>query len=80
MLFILTITLQIKVKPNARASALVKLEDGTRLAKVKAVPVDGKANEELVALLPRHFGCRKQAVSICNGAGARLKLVRIEAD
>ncbi len=80
LLYILTITRQIKVKPNARTNVLVQLADGTWLAQVKAVPVHGKANEELKALLARHFGCSKQAVSIRSGAGSRLKLVRIEAD
>jgi hypothetical protein len=71
-------TLQIKVKPNARASALEQAADGTWVARVKAPPVDGKANAELVELVAAHFGCRKSAVAIRSGASGRLKLVRIE--
>ena len=41
---------------------------------------DGKANDELVALLARHFGCRRSAVLIKSGASGRLKLVRIDGD
>lgn len=69
---------RVKVKPNARESSLSDAGDGTWLARVKAPPVDGKANAELVALLARHFGCRKSQVSISSGAGARMKLVRLE--
>lgn len=71
-------TLQIKVKPNSRASALEQAADGTWMARVKAPPVDGKANAELVELVAAHFGCRKSAVVIRSGASGRMKLVRIE--
>ena len=71
-------TIQVKVKPNARASALEEQPDGTWLAKIKAQPVDGKANEELVRLVAGHFGVRKAQVSIRSGASGRMKLVQIE--
>ena len=72
------IVLQVKVKPNARVSTLAQTQGGTWLAQVKAAPVDGKANKELIALVAGHFHCRKSAVSIKRGASGRIKLVRIE--
>ena len=69
--------LQIKAKPNSRTSALIEQDDGTRLAQLKSPPVDGKANEELIELVARQFGCAKSSVSIKTGAGARLKRVTI---
>jgi uncharacterized protein len=72
--------LQVKVKPNARASALQDMGDGLWTAQIKSPPVDGRANEELVALVARHFGCRKSAVSIQSGASGRLKRIRIDSD
>jgi hypothetical protein len=71
-------TIQVKVKPNARASALEEQPDGTWLAKIKAQPIDGKANEELVRLVADRFGLRKAQVSIRSGASGRMKLVQIE--
>ena len=71
--------IRVKVKPNAGASALEQLEDGSWLARLKAPPVDGKANAELIALVAGQFQVRKSAVSIRSGASARTKLVRIEA-
>jgi uncharacterized protein (TIGR00251 family) len=71
-------TLSVKVKPNARTSSLVQLEDGSWLATLKSPPVDGKANAELIALVAERFGCRKAAVSIKAGAGGRMKLVRVQ--
>ena len=70
--------IQVKVKPNSRVSVLEQKADGTWLAQLKSPPVDGKANEELLALVSKHFECRKSDVSIKAGASARVKLIRIE--
>jgi uncharacterized protein len=71
--------IQVKVKPNSRTSQFEQSEDGTWLAQLKSLPIDGKANEELIALIAKHFKCRKAAVSIKSGASGRMKLVRIES-
>lgn len=73
-----TVTLQVKVKPNARSSSLVRNPDGTWLASLKSPPVDGKANKELIALIAGHFDCRTSAVRIKAGASGRYKLVKVE--
>ena len=69
--------IQIKVKPNSRASGLEQKPDGTWLAQLKSPPVDGKANKELIALVAKHFKCRKSDISIKAGASSRLKLIQI---
>ena len=69
--------LQVKVKPNARVSSLTQEPDGTWTARVKAPPVDGKANAELIRLVAAHFGCPKAAVTIKSGASGRLKRIEI---
>lgn len=69
--------IQVKVKPSARVSTLTETSPGVWLAELKSPPVDGRANDELIGLIARHFGCRKAAVSIKSGASGRLKLVRI---
>ena len=73
------VVIEVRVKPNSRDSALERRDDGTWLAHVKAAPVDGKANEELIGLVASRFGCRKSAVSIMRGGSGRVKLVRIAA-
>lgn len=70
--------IQVKVKPNAHVSTFVAEADGTFTAQLKSPPVDGKANQELIALVAEHFQCRKADVSIKSGAAGRRKLVRIE--
>ena len=69
--------IQIKVKPNSRASRLEQNQDGTWLAQLKSPPTDGKANEELVALVAKHFNRPKSDVSIKSGASSRNKLIEI---
>ncbi len=70
-------TLSIKVKPNAKTRALLEQPDGSWIAQVKAPPVDGKANEDLVRLVAEHFGVPRAQVSITAGAGGRMKRVSI---
>jgi uncharacterized protein YggU (UPF0235/DUF167 family) len=71
--------LRVKVKPGSRASLLKQEADGSWRAQLKARPVDGKANEELVALIAKHFKCGKNHVSIKTGASARVKLIKVGA-
>ncbi len=71
--------LSVKVKPNARTSSLIQDPDGSWRAQLKARPVDGKANAELVALIAKHFECSKASVVIKSGASGRTKLVTVGA-
>jgi uncharacterized protein len=70
--------LQVKVKPNARTQSFERADDGTWQAQLKSPPVDGKANDELIALVAAHFGCRKAQVRIKTGTGGRLKRVEVD--
>jgi uncharacterized protein (TIGR00251 family) len=72
-------TLKVRVRPNARSSSLEQLPDGTWLARLKAPPVDGRANEELIALVAARFGRPKAAVVVKSGAAGRTKIIRIES-
>ena len=69
---------QIKVKPQSRVSSLTQAEDGSWLAHIKSLPVDGKANEELIGLVAKQFDCAKSKVSIKSGAASKTKRVLIE--
>ena len=72
-------SLRIKVKPNTRESRLEPPTEGDLWsARLKSPPVDGKANEELIRLIADYFDCARSRVSIRSGAGARIKLVRID--
>ena len=71
------ITIQVKVKPNSRVSLLEQREDGTWFAQLKSPPVDGKANEELIKLVTKHFKRAQSDVQIKSGGTGRIKLVQI---
>ena len=73
------VILQVKVRPNARTSELVRAADGTWLANLRSAPVDGKANDELVALVAQQFKCRRASVSIKAGISGRTKLVKVKS-
>jgi len=70
--------LSIKVKPGARRSALTEQPDGQWLAEVAAQPVDGKANDALLALVAKHFGLRRSQVRLKSGAASRHKRVALD--
>jgi uncharacterized protein len=72
--------IQIKVKPNARQSSIVELEDGTLLTSLKSAPVDGKANKELIKLLADRFDLHKSSIAIKSGLSSKIKLVEIELE
>ena len=69
--------LQVRVKPQAKVSEISQSADGTWIARLKAAPVDGKANAELIDLVAEKFRCRKTAISIKAGASGRMKLVKV---
>lgn len=71
--------IEVLVKPNARTSELTENGDGTWTARIAAAPVDGKANEALIALVAKHFGCAKSMVTIKSGASGRKKRLIVEA-
>lgn len=70
--------IQVKVKPGARRSLLSVSPDGLYIAEVKAQPVDGKANAELLALVAAHFGRPRAAVRLRSGGRARTKWIQID--
>jgi uncharacterized protein len=71
-------TILVTVKPRSGISELRQTSDGGWQARVKAPPVEGKANEELRKLVARHFGVTKSQVTIRTGKAGRTKLVQID--
>ena len=70
--------IEVKVKPRSRESTLEPTADGRWLAHLRAAPVDGEANAELIALVAKRFGRGRGDVTIKSGGTGRVKLVRIE--
>ena len=69
--------LEIRVIPRAGRSGFAGLRDGALLVKLAAAPVDGAANDELVALLSRTLKIPKRDITIVSGERSRTKRIRI---
>jgi len=69
--------IHIKVRPRSRKSGVESQADGSFVVRLSATPVDGKANEQLIELLPEYFGVAKSLVRIVRGKTSRLKTVEI---
>jgi len=67
----------VKVTPNAKVDELRVFVGDVLLVRLKAPPVDGKANEALVRLIAERLGVPRGAVSVERGATARTKLLGI---
>jgi uncharacterized protein len=71
------VVISVRVIPRAGRSRL----DGTRgdalLARLNAPPADGKANDELIALLAAALDVPPRAISIVAGERSRQKRLRI---
>ncbi len=72
--------LKIYVQPNASRSELIGLHGDSIKIKIKAPPVDGAANEEVIRFLADFCGVPKKTVHLLHGETSRYKLVEIEAD
>lgn len=71
------LVLLLYVQPGASNTQVCGEHDGRIKIRLKAPPVDGKANEALCAFLAEAFGVRKAQVVVCAGETSRLKTVEI---
>lgn len=69
--------LDVRVIPRAGRSEVAGLRDGAVLVRLAAAPVDGAANEELIALLSKALKVPKRDISIVSGDRSRSKRVRV---
>lgn len=72
--------LQVAVQPGARRTGAEGLHDGALRIKLVAPPVEGKANEALLAWLAGELGCPKRALRVARGLTARRKTIEIDLD
>lgn len=71
--------LLVAVQPGARRTGADGLHDGALKLRLVAPPVEGKANEALVAWLADQLGLPKRAVRVARGTTSRRKVVEIDA-
>lgn len=69
---------EVRVVPRAAISTIAGERDGALLVRLAAPPVDGKANEALVAFLAATFDVAKRRVTLVHGETSRHKRVLVE--
>ena len=72
------IELSVFCQPKAARSALIGMHGGALKAKVKAPPVEGKANQALLDLLAGALGVPRGRLTLVSGEQSRNKRVRVE--
>lgn len=73
-----SVTFSVKVRPQAAKTEFKStLADGTLKIDLRAVPEDGKANEELIRFLAEEFNMQKSSIEILSGQTSRKKFIRI---
>lgn len=70
--------MRIQVQPRASKSEIVGLHGDALKIRLAAPPVDGAANEALIAFLSRQLDIPKSRITLVAGASARAKTVAIE--
>lgn len=72
--------LVVQVQPNASVSAVLGEAAGALRLRLKAPPVEGKANEALIRLIAELLGVARRDVSIAHGLSSRHKRVDVLTD
>jgi uncharacterized protein (TIGR00251 family) len=72
-------TLHLKITPRSSKNEIIgELPDGTLKIKLKAPPVDGEANKELIKFLSKEFNIAKSKIKIVKGETSRNKVIEID--
>lgn len=71
------VLIPVRVQPRASRQAIVGVHDGALKVSLTAPPVDGAANQALVALLAQKLGIARSSVRLIRGETGREKLVAV---
>jgi uncharacterized protein (TIGR00251 family) len=71
-------SLKVRLHPGARKNAITCTHDGALKISLTAPPVDGKANEALIAFLADLLRIPKSSITITSGQTSRQKILEIQ--
>ena len=69
--------IEVRLTPRSAKDEIAGWTDGVLRVRVKAPPVDGKANQALLDLLARRLGLSSSRIEIVGGVTARTKRIRL---
>ena len=67
----------VRVVPRASRNEIVGIHGDALKIRLTAPPVEGRANEALIAFLAQRLGVRKSQVEIVVGVTSRRKMIRV---
>jgi len=71
------VTFAVRVVPRASKNEITGIHGDALKIRLTAPPVEGRANEALIAFLAKRLGVRKSQVQIVAGATSRRKAIRV---
>lgn len=69
------LVLHLHVQPRSSKDGFGEIHNHRLKLRLTAPPVDGKANQQLIAFLGKQFGIPKTSIQITSGENSRLKSV-----
>ena len=70
--------IRVKVNPATSKNSISLMEDNiTYKVQLKAQPIKGKANKELITFLAKHYQVRSSQVEIISGHYSQIKLIKV---
>jgi uncharacterized protein (TIGR00251 family) len=72
------VRLYVQVLPNAKKTEVVGLIDGALKIRLKAQPIEGQANEELIRFIATKMKLPKKQISVVRGLTSRQKTIEIK--
>lgn len=67
----------IHIAPNASTSQVLGKQGAAWKIRIAAVPIEGKANDELIAFLSEILGISKTTITIKSGHTSKIKILEI---
>ncbi|OGL87343.1 hypothetical protein A3I40_04020 [Candidatus Uhrbacteria bacterium RIFCSPLOWO2_02_FULL_48_12] len=72
--------ISVKVRTGAREEGVEEIDDNSFLVRVKAEPIDDKANKALLRVLARYFQVTPSVIKIIHGRSSKHKLIDVPLD
>ena len=73
-----TVRFRVRLQPRASRNEIAGAHGGALRVRLHAPPVDGAANEALVAFLAERLAVPRRGVRIVSGATSRTKMIEVE--
>jgi uncharacterized protein (TIGR00251 family) len=72
-----SVRLTVRAKPRAKTSRILRADGLTIEVSLAAPPVEGAANEELIAVLSKALGVPRRELRLAVGASSKNKVVEV---